>query len=148
MDDNVVWQLIAVEEIKQLKARYFRYLDTQDWTAWRRLFASDARLDIGGAVRSPDELLDLTRDLLTGAVSVHRGFMPEIEIIGPDTATGVWAMEDYIVLPTEPGTPPRGMHGFGHYREAYQRIADEWRIAKLTLTRLRIEPLEGGFPAI
>src|SRR4051794_2731795 len=124
MDDSVTSRLIAVEEIKQLKARYFRYLDTQQWTAWQRLFTSDARLDIGGVVRTPDELQTLTSDLLTGAVSVHRGFMPEIDIVGPDTATGVWAMEDYIVLPDEPGAAaPRGMRGYGHYHEGYQRIA-------------------------
>ncbi len=27
--------LLAIESIKQLKARYCRHLDTKDWAAWR-----------------------------------------------------------------------------------------------------------------
>ena len=33
--------LHEVEAIKQLKARYCRYLDTKDWDAWRAIFADD-----------------------------------------------------------------------------------------------------------
>jgi 3-phenylpropionate/cinnamic acid dioxygenase small subunit len=36
-----------IESIKQLKARYCRYLDTKDWDRWRELFtdASQCRLN-------------------------------------------------------------------------------------------------------
>jgi hypothetical protein len=33
--------LYEIEAIKQLKARYCRYLDTKDWEAWRTIFADD-----------------------------------------------------------------------------------------------------------
>ena len=33
--------LMDVESIKQLKARYCRYLDTKDWARWRDLFTDD-----------------------------------------------------------------------------------------------------------
>ncbi|MDT5245538.1 MAG: hypothetical protein QOD36_2914, partial [Mycobacterium sp.] len=37
MDDAT--RLLEIEAIKQLKARYCRFLDTKDWQAWRGVFA-------------------------------------------------------------------------------------------------------------
>lgn len=42
-----------IEAIKQLKARYFRTLDTKDWDGLRRAFVDEAVVDItasGGTV--------------------------------------------------------------------------------------------------
>ncbi|BBZ71012.1 hypothetical protein MPRS_21050 [Mycobacterium paraseoulense] len=33
--------LLAIESIKQLKARYCRHLDAKDWAAWRTIFTDD-----------------------------------------------------------------------------------------------------------
>src|SRR5258705_2536293 len=38
-----VSELIAIEEIKQVKARYFRAADEKDWHTLRGLFTDDAR---------------------------------------------------------------------------------------------------------
>ena len=35
-------RLLAIEEIKQLKARYFRFLDTKDWAGLTTVFTPDA----------------------------------------------------------------------------------------------------------
>ena len=40
MDD--LERLVAIEEIKQLKARYFRCMDTKDWEGFAEVFAPDA----------------------------------------------------------------------------------------------------------
>ena len=37
-----VEHLLAFEEIKQVKARYFRCMDTKDWEGFARVFAADA----------------------------------------------------------------------------------------------------------
>ncbi len=34
-----------IEDIKQLKARYFRMMDTKDWDAMRKVFAADVVVD-------------------------------------------------------------------------------------------------------
>jgi SnoaL-like domain len=42
-----------IEAIKQLKARYFRTMDTKDWAAMRLLFTDDVVMDTtdsGGGV--------------------------------------------------------------------------------------------------
>lgn len=39
--DTIVRALLDIEEIKQLKARYFRLLDTRRWDEWAQLFTVD-----------------------------------------------------------------------------------------------------------
>ena len=46
MDD--VAALLEIEEIKQLKGRYCRYLDAKDWDAWRDLLANNFISEIAG----------------------------------------------------------------------------------------------------
>ena len=60
---------------------------------------------------------------------------------GPDTARGIWAMEDLIFHDTsaEPGAPFALMHGYGHYHETYRKVEGHWRIATLDQTRLRVD---------
>lgn len=38
-------RLVAIEEIKNLKARYFRAMDTGDWDVLQTVFATDAVFD-------------------------------------------------------------------------------------------------------
>ena len=45
---NDLKRLIAIEEIKRLKARYFYGIDNKDWDLWRNeVWAPDARLVVG-----------------------------------------------------------------------------------------------------
>lgn len=41
-------ELLAIEEIRKLKARYFRALDAKDWDAFAGVFAPDAVQDLRG----------------------------------------------------------------------------------------------------
>jgi len=127
-----------VEAIKQLKARYFRTMDTKDWAAMRQVFTDDVLVDTtasgGGIVTGADAFVSFLEATLDGAVTVHHGHMPEIEVTSPTTARGVWALQDVIIWPD--GTR---LHGYGHYHETYARAGDEWRIASSTLTRLHMD---------
>jgi 3-phenylpropionate/cinnamic acid dioxygenase small subunit len=40
-------QLMDIEQIKQLKARYFRLLDTKQWEAWGQVFTADCEVRFG-----------------------------------------------------------------------------------------------------
>jgi hypothetical protein len=140
-------RLMATEEIKQLKARYFRCMDTKDWSGFEQVFAADAVMDMssemrdqttrGGITRGGAQIAGMVRTVVGPVVTVHHGHMPEIEITSPTTASGVWAMEDKLRWPE--GSPVRTMHGYGHYHETYERTEDGWRIKTITLTRLRVD---------
>lgn len=133
-----------VEQIEILKARYFRFLDTKDWDAWRDVFTPDLHAEAEGLTFSDrDSFVGLVAGLLEGVTSAHHGHLPEIDIDG-DEATGIWAMADLLVFP---GDPAPGIRGYGHYHERYRRGDDgRWRIASTVLTRLYVEPLAGGYP--
>ena len=69
-----------LEAIKQLKARYFRLMDTKQWEAFRELFTDDAVMQstpdpeerfVGG-----DEIAAKVSRALADAVSVHHGHTP------------------------------------------------------------------------
>jgi uncharacterized protein (TIGR02246 family) len=138
-----IQRLIDIEAIKQLKARYFRFLDTKDWAGFSSVFTLDVHLMVPEGdvdVTGRNAVVEAISSLLAGVLTVHQGHMPEIQITGPDTASGVWAMFDYLDFPTTDGTR-NGMQGYGHYHERYAREADAWRISELLLTRLRVDSL-------
>jgi hypothetical protein len=130
-----------IEDIKQLRARYVRLVDTQDWDAWAALLTDDFRLQSDSGVHEGREaVVAMVQGALDGHSTVHHVFTPEIELTGPDTASAVWAMEDWVRL-TLDGTQI-AFHGCGHYREEYVRTAEGWRVKSSTQTRLRVDPIE------
>ena len=148
MDADVA-RLVDIEEIKQLKARYFRSLDLKDWARLADVFTEDVHVEADGyPFDGPPAFVAAMKVFLDGVRTVHHGFMPEITISGPDEATGIWAMRDYLLYPGD--GPPVGFVGYGHYHETYARQRDGrrdgWRIRRLVLTRIGIDPLEGGLP--
>ena len=115
----------AIEEIKQLKARYFRFLDTKQWTKLRGLFTDDAVFEgTFDPFKGPDDFIAGVSKFNQNTVTVHHGHMPEIRIISPTTARAIWALADFIEITATEGQPPRaqrGFTGFGHYQEKYRK---------------------------
>ncbi len=145
--------LLAIEEIKQLKARYCRFVDTKQWDRLAGLFAPEARLDAFGSVGdggTPQAFVAGISVRLADVISIHHCHNPEIKLTGPDTARGIWPMIDYLEFaegsgPAEaPGS--RGFMGYGHYEEDYRRTSDGWQFAYMRLTRMRIDPLPAAHP--
>ncbi|MDG2304392.1 MAG: nuclear transport factor 2 family protein [Candidatus Binatia bacterium] len=134
--------LVEIERIRQLKARYFRLLDQKKWDEWAQVFCEDVTIDTtqDGApvLNGRAAFREFLPPILQNVKTVHHGHTSEIERIGPDTARGVWAMEDMLWWPEADG----GRHrwGTGWYEEEYRRDPDgEWRILKLVLRRVRVE---------
>jgi hypothetical protein len=138
-------KLIELEELKNLKASYFYFLDTKDWTSWLDLFAPNATLkwDSASSVNGRDGQTgpvytgrdQIEKHIVRGldpAQTLHQGHTPLLELTSATTARGIWAMED-IVVRTD-----GSVHGFGHYRETYEKLHGQWKITSLHLTRLRV----------
>ena len=130
-----------LEQIRQLKARYFRLMDEKDWDALAEVFTDDVEMDMRGEgsdlIRGRAAYMPFIREVLDGVTTVHHGHMPEIAITSATTATGVWAMEDKLWWP--PGGPMTHLHGYGHYHDTYERTDEGWRIKTCRLTRLHRE---------
>ncbi|MET7992215.1 nuclear transport factor 2 family protein [Amycolatopsis sp. NPDC005232] len=141
LDARIAW-LEAFEELKRLKARYFRYVDTHDWTGLRALFTDDC--EFGGdnlrEVTGPDDFVNRVQAWILPGTSVHRGADPVLTIRSRGTASGVWPMYDRVEIERPGGS--RGWEGYGYYHETYRRGADDmWRIAAWRLERLNVWPL-------
>ena len=144
MDDAKAARLL--EEIRALKARYFRLLDTKQWDAWKTLFVEDLEFEApddrpGIVDRGRDAFVTGVRAVIESAKTIHHGHMPEIELLSETSARGKWAMEDLLWWPEEAVAQgsPRHLHGFGHYHETYEHSEHGWRIKTMKLTRLHLE---------
>ena len=149
MDD--IERLVAIEEIRQLKARYFRCMDTKDWDGFQAVFADDASMDttqeapnIEVVVGAP-QIRQFVEGSVGPVVTTHHGHMPEITFLSDTEAEGVWAMEDYVQI-----DPPSGrisLNGFGHYMETYRKGDDgQWRISSKNNERLRVDDAPWTLP--
>ena len=142
--DPVVQELVDREAIKELKARYFRFIDTKQWDAFRDLFTDDCVHWLPEESPTPfmenEAYFAMTRELLTPGVTVHQGHMAEITFLSDTEATGIWAMEDVVQI--EPPSGRVSIRGYGHYHETYRRGDDgRWRISSKRNTRLRLDPI-------
>jgi len=147
-------RLLAIEDIRQLKSRYFRFLDTKDWAGMSTIFCDDAVFDAraslsidgagkeGRAAESNDWVYrggTVIVDFIKGAVgtsrTVHHGHCHEVDIVSPDDASGVIAMEDQI---WEEDFGKMILHGCGYYHETYRRVGGRWRIHTSRISRLYV----------
>lgn len=141
-----------LEAIRQLKARYCRFLDTKDYEAWKRLFAEDVvvtldmAISTGGAdgqtappLRGLDEFVPVVLGGVEHAQTKHHVHTPEITLTSDTTASAIWAMEDLLLF-ADGGE----LFGAGHYHETYEKRAGDWVITSLHLTRTILRFTQAG----
>jgi ketosteroid isomerase-like protein len=125
--------LVTIEQIRQLKYRYLRYVDQKRWDEMADVFTADATVDYGTrALGEPlklagrDEILAFFRaNLGPEIITVHAAGQPEITVDG-DTATGSWRFEDTVIAAKHRVV----IKGAAFYEDRYARGADgRWRIA-------------------
>jgi hypothetical protein len=125
--------LVALEEIRQVKHRYLRCVDLKLWDEIADAFTADATAEYGTpALGDPirlagrDAIVGFLRDKLgPEIITTHFGTQPEITIDG-DTASGTWAFQDTVIA-TEYRVV---ITGAAFYEDRYARGDDgKWRIA-------------------
>ena len=152
---NEVARLAATLEIMQLKASYFRGVDTCDGDLVRGILAEDCVLDYIGCCTDPKSGKDFIpamnvvlrgRDSWLsdgmsrlGIVSVHQGHNCEVRFTGETTAKVIWSMTDRLWFP--PGGEYSLMTGHGHYHETYEKIGGAWQLKTTHITRIRVEAI-------
>ena len=146
-------RLAAIAAIRDLKAKYWRGVDTGDGALVRSILAEDCVLDYMGCCTDPATGIDHMpqmnvvmrgRDSWQTAnldapslITVHQGHQCEIEVTGPATATGLWAFTDRFFMP--PGAPFARLVGYGHYHDTYERAGAAWLLKTTRITRLWVE---------
>ncbi|MEY2448618.1 MAG: hypothetical protein QOH79_2094 [Acidimicrobiaceae bacterium] len=121
--------LVEIELIKRLKYRYIRCLDLKLFDEIGECFLEAATASYGGGAYTYDgreAILGFLRSSMgsTKMLTSHKVHQPEIELTGPDTATGVWALDDLVLL-TELDLAVRGA---AYYTDDYVKVGDDWYI--------------------
>ena len=143
----------ATQEIMQLKARYFRGVDTCDGDLVRGMLAEDCVLDYVGCCTDPKSGRDFIPAMNVvlrgraswlsdgmsklGIVSVHQGHNFEVWFTGDTSAKVIWSMTDRLWFP--PGWDYSLMTGYGHYHETYEKVGTAWKLKTTHITRIRVE---------
>ena len=115
-----------LEQIRQLKYRYLRTLDTKQWDEFSACFVPDATADYNGlAFADRAELVGYMRANLGPAiVTMHHVHHPEIAVDG-DTATGRWYLHDQVIS----AEYEFKLEGAAFYEDRYVRTEAGWKVA-------------------
>ena len=118
--------LVALQEIRLLKARRDRYADAHDWEAYEALHAPDhvSHNDGQDPWRSSREMIENVSRIMNDMITVHHSYDPEIVFDSPSKARGIWAMTDASVSRTEQGDG--WSIGYGYYYETYEKRDGRW----------------------
>ena len=125
--------LVEIHAIERLKYAYLRCLDQKLWDELEQLFTEDATASYGGGAAVFGDragIMDFLRTSMgtTSMLTSHKCHHPEIDLTGPDTAKGVWALEDVVVLTGEGGKGGVTIRGAAFYTDDYVKVGGEWRI--------------------
>lgn len=140
MDETT--RIAAIEEIRALRARFARSMDTKNWNVLRDCIAEDCHFDCTqeAGIKEPwigaEAILGNIRRSFATAITVHHAHTAEIEILSPTTARGLWAMQDLLRFP---GYMTIDLVGYGHYHEEYSKASGRWQLSSYRLTRLRVD---------
>jgi hypothetical protein len=129
--------LEAIELIKQLKARYFRFLDTANIEGLKTVFSHDAQAHFKSSqydfeLEGWDALEAFYKKSFTEeSFGMHNGHHPEITVTG-DTASGIWYLQDIFINLKYNVT----IMGSALYHDEYKKVDGEWKICKTGYDRL------------
>ena len=117
-------RLIALEAIRELKARRDQAVDRKDWATYAALHSDDF---VGAAIpnqqgsggKAAAAALEVQ---MANVTTVHHSHSPVIEFQDSRHATGIWAMEDNLFWYRD--GEKQWLRGFGFYYETYAKEAD------------------------
>lgn len=129
--------LVQIEEIKQVKYRYMRAVDTRDWDLLTTVLTEDATCAYSAgkiSYEGRDAILEFLSTSMPAEkmLTAHRVQQPEVILTGPDTATAKWALDDVVIMLDYNLT----LRGAAIYEDRMVKMEGEWKIAHTGYRRL------------
>ena len=140
-------RLLALEDIKLLRAKYCRYIDSHQFDRLAGILTEDFLLDMSptskvlGTEVKPLQGRDTVVAMMNAAFAplkmlLHIVTIPEIEFQDGEHATGVWRQETYI-KENRPDLPGSGL-AYATVFDTYRKEDGRWLIASV---RVELEVL-------
>lgn len=127
----------AIEEIKQVKYRYLRALDTKHWDEFAETLTDDVVGDYGSSMgkelhfTSRSELVEFMRSAMpAGIITEHHVSHPEITV-DADAGRAIWYLQDRVIVPEYNFM----LFGAAFYNDCYRRTDDGWKICSTGYSR-------------
>lgn len=127
----------AIDEIKQVKYRYLRALDTKHWDDFAETLTDDIVGDYGSSMgkelhfASRSELVEFMRSAMpAGVITEHHVSHPEITVDG-DAGQAIWYLQDRVIVPEFNFM----LFGAAFYRDSYRRTDQGWKICSTGYSR-------------
>ena len=121
-----------IADIKQVKYRYLRALDTKHWDDFAETLTEDVVGRYGESIgeehqfTTRDELVEFMRNSLGAEIfTEHRVNHPEITVDGGD-AWATWYLQDRVIAPSFNFM----LIGAGFYHDRYRRTDSGWKICE------------------
>lgn len=137
--EKKVQMLLDFEEIKQVKAKYLRCIDTKDWKGFRETISEDLKTSYGNGTlsfNSAAETIDyLSTNMPRELLSQHNCHTPEIWFESETTAHGHWYLHDYLLAT---GNNSR-YNGTAIYTDKYEKRNGKWLITETGYLRIFAE---------
>ena len=138
-------QLSDLEDIRNVKHRYFRGIDTADQAMLNTLFTDDVTVEYRGGgylvqLAGREPMIDfLMNSFNADSLAVHQGHMPDITFINDDEAEGLWYMDDIFISFERRDVTT----GSAIYRDRYVRVGDGWKMSATEYDRITeiVQPL-------
>lgn len=116
-----------IEQIRQMKYRYFRAVDTHNWALFADCFSADAT-----AAYNSGKLSATGREAITSMISesmdkpllltLHQGHHPEIVLLNDREAEGTWHLQDRVIIEEYQLI----LEGAAIYSDRYINIDGQW----------------------
>lgn len=134
--EKKVQKLSDTEEIKALKGKYLRCLDTKDWDGIRETFAPGIKTDYSDGKYSfdnPDDIVAfLAKSMPSSVITQHQCHTPEIWFESDTVAWGYWYLQDYLIIPEH----EMRLKGTAIYKDKYEKVDGKWLILETGYTRV------------
>jgi hypothetical protein len=120
-----------IDEIKQVKYRYLRALDTKHWDEFADTLTEDVIGDYDASVGEAhhfadrDSLVEFMRSAMpANIITEHRVTHPEITVDG-DAASATWYLQDRVIVPDFDFM----LIGAAFYHDRYRKTDEGWKIS-------------------
>jgi len=133
-----IQMLMDMEAIRQVKHRYFRCIDTANVAELAEIFHDDVDVHfVGGTyewkLKGKDQYLgSIGGAFHNQAVGHHNAHHPEIQMLSPTEATGIWYLNDHM-WQLDSGIYTRGT---ALYWDRYLKVDGRWLIRETRYRRI------------